>query len=76
MYIQRAIKLALEQNACIARPWFVSAIQIKPIHKDDLLLVIKKKSTIGRRWQPTARDLLANDWLVTAEGTEVSSPGN
>ncbi len=73
MNIQKAVKRALEENGLIIRtsakePQSDTYSAIRPINSyDTCRLVVLKKGKIERAcrwWNPTADDLMADDWTV------------
>lgn len=80
MNIQEAVKKAVEENAVICRerallrPDDVNGY-IKPTNSyDTCLLIIRSggKTTGGSRcWNPTADDLMADNWMVKKLGNEL-----
>lgn len=75
MNIQTAIKEAIKNNAFITRKslCFGEGItMVKPTNSFDCCIVIVEGDTeTGRRqvrcWNPTAGDLMAEDWKVVTE---------
>lgn len=70
MNIQDATKKALEENKYIRRKSTKhSTTRIKPTNSYDccLLVVHGKDRQQGRCWNPTADDLMADDWIIAKE---------
>lgn len=70
MNIQNATREALRNNKYIRRKSTGnSGARIKPTNTYDccLLIVLEKDNQQGRCWNPTADDLMANDWIITEE---------
>lgn len=67
MYIQRAIEKAAECDGRITRPEYRELFQIEPTDSPMGFIVHVKEQAPGPRWQPRAKDLLADDWEVTTE---------
>lgn len=77
MNIQDATKLAMEKDLYIIRENdypFNKFARIKPTCSSDCCIICPtsyweeeegKKITPGKRWQPNAEDLIADDWVVT-----------
>lgn len=76
MNIQDATKLALEKDLYIVRESsiFRKYSRIKPTDTPDCCIVYRtkyakqrdgEKSILGKRWNPDASDLIADDWIVT-----------
>ena len=68
MYIHEAVKRALEIKGCMYRSplpqW-----KMLPTHiRMDISVITNKQLSPHRGWQPTAEDLMADDWEVTTEG--------
>lgn len=76
MYIHEAVQKAQEVPSIIARPDFGRAFLIVPQNPRDCIYagtVGSLKTVPG--WEPSAEDLLADDWKVTrAEGIEWPAP--
>lgn len=73
MNIQEATKLALEEGKYITREAnSFKAYRILPTNTDDcfVILVAKDyverlgKNILSKRWNPKAKDIMANDWVV------------
>lgn len=74
MNIQEATKVALEEGQFITRETEeFKAFRIQPTHTDDCFVVHISKEYVdqmgekyipGKRWNPKAEDILANDWAV------------
>lgn len=71
MVISEAVKLATEQGGMIYRKeiWSnkgFSNVFIKPTNSYDHCIVVKyqdgKEDSCCRNWNPTAEDLMADDW--------------
>ena len=67
MTIQEAIKKAMECRGRITRPQYREIIQIEPTNSDQGFVLHGQNQAPGPRWQPRAKDLLADDWEVTTE---------
>lgn len=70
MNIQNAIKKALEINGCIKRRnLHHSRTLIKPTNSYDccIIFIRNKENQQSRYWNPTADDLIADDWEVITE---------
>lgn len=77
MYIHEAVKAALGENKMIIRtsakePESEIYSAIRPTNSYDTCLVVTKKCSaevVGacRWWNPTADDLMADDWIVVKE---------
>jgi len=67
MYIHEAILAAKKDNGRITRREFRDYIQIEPTDSKEGFILHGKKQAPGPRWQPSAKDLLADDWEVTTE---------
>lgn len=70
MNIQDATKKALEENKYIRRESANhSMTRIKPTNSYDCCLVVVngKNRQQGRCWNPTADDLMADDWVIAKE---------
>lgn len=75
MNIQDATRLAISRGGYIARAKF--PVAIKPTDTPDCCIGYCRgmspadKLSKGRRWQPQADDLLADDWRVIQSVDEV-----
>lgn len=67
MFIQEAIRKAMVCGGRITRPDYREIIQIEPTDSDEGFILHGKEQAHGPRWQPRAKDLLADDWEVTKE---------
>lgn len=70
MNIQNATKEALEKGCFIARESLKgSKTVIKPTNTYDccIIMVKGKESQQSRFWNPTADDLIAEDWKIVME---------
>lgn len=75
MNISEAIQARTEQKPFITRKkwrsefstWQAADIKIQPTDSPDCCIVMSRvNKSPSRGWQPTAEDLLADDWYVTA----------
>ncbi len=67
MFIHEAVKRAMEVNGCMYRPHLPHWL-CKPTHlRRDISIITKLHPEPRHRWQPTAEDLMADDWEVTNE---------
>ncbi|MCP8849151.1 DUF2829 domain-containing protein [Latilactobacillus curvatus] len=67
MNIQQATKIATKQKRGITRKsWGPRSVTILPTNTANgcLLLFFGRKHEVKSNWEPTALDLLANDWEV------------
>lgn len=67
MTIDKAIKIALENNKCIVIKNGVETKRIKPTVDNNCIFMTADGSTIPRYkygWQPSAEDLISDDWFV------------
>ena len=67
MNIQEATKLAMEKGISIRRDQDVYGILPTNLQRYQCLVVsrhYKKRQTAGGRWQPSADDLIADDWIL------------
>lgn len=64
MQIQEAIKGALETNRCITLPEFIGKSKIKPTKGKGNCIVMEADGSWTSKygWQPTAEELLRDDW--------------
>lgn len=67
VFIQEAIRKAMECGGRITCPDYREIIQIEPTDSDEGFILHGKEQAPGPRWQPRAKDLLADDWEVTKE---------
>lgn len=67
MNIQEAVRESLESKKMIARK-SISQVAFIPTNNPIFLVVIvdkKNRRLPGKGWQPSAQDLIADDWYVT-----------
>lgn len=73
MYINEAIKARTADAPYIARAkwheefgsWRAADIKIQPTNSPDCCIIMSKfNRSPNRGWQPTAEDLLADDWIT------------
>ncbi|WP_060459280.1 MW1434 family type I TA system toxin [Lactobacillus acetotolerans] len=66
MKIDEAIILAKQKGLGIARKsWMPKPITIIPTNTSNCCLIISSnREKITSRWEPSASDLIANDWKV------------
>ena len=64
MFIQEAVKRALEANRCITLPEFNGVSKIKPTDGKNNCIVMEADGSQPSKygWQPTAEDLVRGDW--------------
>lgn len=64
MNIAEAVKKALKTKSCIKRESGTTQTRIKPTDSYDccIIYVSGKKNQQCRYWNPTADDLIADDW--------------
>lgn len=67
MNIQQAAKKAVAADAFIARSWWMGHFQVKPTNQPECCIAYAKGQLPRPRWEPSAEDLLADDWEVTTE---------
>ena len=68
MTIQEAVKKAVEIGGFITVPELVGHIKIKPTDTADCCIPCHWDGSYpSRRWNPTANDLMRDDWLVIEE---------
>ena len=74
MYIHEAIKARTEEKPYITREswnystsvWYNAAIKIMPTNTPDCCVIDSfATKNPGCRWNPTADDLTADDWVTT-----------
>ena len=67
MNIQEAVKESIKTNKLIRRKNSVTSTVFMPTNTYDLIVVWSndKKRLPVRGWQPSADDLMADDWYVT-----------
>lgn len=67
MNIQEAIKESMRTQKLIKRKSGVTSTMIMPTNTYELMVIWSgnKNRLPARCWQPSADDLIANDWYVT-----------
>lgn len=63
MKIRRAIMKAREQGRGIARMSFPRPVWIIPTNTTERMIIVSNDN-LTARWEPSAQDLLADDWIV------------
>lgn len=67
MYIHEAVAEAVRIDGYITRHE-CSVVRIKPTNSAACCILTSEGKAPCPRWQPGARDLMADDWTVTKEG--------
>lgn len=67
MNIQEATNKAMECGGYIIRKEWTTIIKIKPTNSSNCCIVFRRDGKSCRRWEPQAKDLIADDWTVTQE---------
>ena len=65
--IHEAALKAAEIDGLIVRPEWKGLVHIKPTNGPDCCILYGKGQKPGKRWNPQAEDLMAEDWEVTTE---------
>ncbi|PMD71464.1 Thoeris anti-defense Tad2 family protein [Companilactobacillus nuruki] len=68
MNIRKAIiKARAKQKGITRQKWMPYAATIIPTNTSSCFILVPfdEDDRIGRRWNPTAEDILANDWQIT-----------
>lgn len=67
MNIQQAVKEALSKERCITLPEIKGGAKIKPTNgRGNCILMLDDGSHPSKTgWQPSAEDLMRDDWSVT-----------
>lgn len=67
MNIVEATKAALKENKCIKRKRYRNKVIIMPTKSSSYhcVLIFPKMEKMYPRWNPSADDLIAEDWIVT-----------
>lgn len=67
MYIHEAVEKALDNKKYITTPEFEDLAKIKPTNTRENCIVMFADGSHPSKygWQPTAEDLIRNDWIVT-----------
>lgn len=73
MYIHEAINIALKTDACITRKKWCGNLRIKPTNTSECCIVDNKIDPPRRGWEPFAKDLVVNDWVVIKNCSNYSS---
>lgn len=67
MKISKAVSIALKQNKRISRKNDVFGHSLLPTNSQDCFVVFDAKNKpVARRWNPTAKDLISNDWFIVS----------
>jgi len=65
--IRKAIlKAQAKQKGITRQKWMPGGVRLIPTNTSCCFIIIppNEKENIGRRWNPTVEDILANDWYV------------
>lgn len=77
MQIHEATAAALEGRCCMTRlKWHYAGFycRVMPTNTPDLCILLSRAARhASRGWQPTAEDLLADDWLLIGRYTDAGS---
>lgn len=69
MNIQEAVKKSTETKRAFTRTQIDNYIALVPTNNPYMLVMVinvnNKSRLPGRGWQPTADDLMSNDWYIT-----------
>jgi len=69
MNIRKAIKEAHKSQKGITRmKWMPNGFTLIPTNTSYCFIAVTERSKVtrvGKRWNPTAEDILATDWIVT-----------
>ena len=69
MHIHDAVTLAYRDHLSMRRKTFPEGLHIFPTNGDACCIILSDGGRIAPRWNPTADDLTADDWIV--EGANV-----
>ena len=64
MFINEAASIAASRTLGMRRETFPEGLQIIPTNDDACCIVLTARGAIAPRWNPTASDLTADDWIV------------
>lgn len=68
MKLYKAIKKAEKHECYITRAKYLNVginhVRIKPTNSEKCCIVYKDNKPSAYRWNPTAEDLIAKDWIV------------
>ena len=67
MNIQKAVEEAMKIDGFIVSPRWKGLVHIKPTNSQNGCILYGEGQAPGPRWQPRAKELMANDWEVTTE---------
>lgn len=73
MYIHEVVDIAYKRTSYIRRRSFPEGIRIIPTNDEACCIVLTESGLIAPRWNPTAEDLTADDWIVTGDPTEAEA---
>lgn len=68
MFIHEAAQIAHEIDGYMFRRKDAKRIRIRPLDGPMRCVVYTKTAEPKPRWEPSAEDLTADDWMVTTEG--------
>lgn len=65
MKIGEAVKQALDEGKCITRDAYLDIVKMWPISKGTPLTIMMADGSLPcKNWNPTAEDLMAEDWIL------------
>ena len=64
MHIHEAVKEAIKTDRCITVKEFESRMKIRPTNTSRCCIGIAEGCESKDRWQPSAKDLMRDDWIV------------
>ena len=73
MYLHEAADIAYKRTLGIRRESFPEGIRIVPTNDTACCIVLTGSGLIAPRWNPTAEDLTADDWIIVGDSTETEA---
>ena len=68
MNIYKAVKKARKRKRFITRKKYIRTmlanVKIKPTNSTECCIVFKNNKSSTSRWNPSAEDLVAKDWII------------
>lgn len=66
MYINEAVQQAVREEKYITLPEFETSVKIRPTNEKGNCILMRKDGSHPSKygWQPTAEELMRNDWEV------------
>lgn len=74
MFIHEATAIAHKSNLAMRRKKYPEELQIIPTNDCNCCIMLIEGGPIRPRWNPTAEDLTADDWIVVGDPAQMERP--